>query len=60
MIESNCLFLCFKHEIKIATSFLSDEKDRLAKELANANRTVAQCEDSIAKKEEQIRDLSAY
>ncbi|CAF4533859.1 unnamed protein product, partial [Rotaria magnacalcarata] len=30
-----------QYEIKIATGFLSDEKDRLTKELANANRTIA-------------------
>ncbi|CAF3303066.1 unnamed protein product [Rotaria socialis] len=46
-----------QHEIKIATGFLSDEKDRLTKELANANRTIAQSEDAVMKKEEQIRDL---
>jgi hypothetical protein len=35
-----------------------DEKDRLSKELAIANRTIAQSEDSLIKKDEQIRDLS--
>ncbi|CAF0820473.1 unnamed protein product [Rotaria sordida] len=46
-----------KYEIKIATGFLNDEKDRLTKELTNANRTIAQSEDTIMKKDEQIRDL---
>ena len=47
-----------KHEVKIATSFLNEEKDRLAKELATANRALAQSDDVLSKKDEQIRDLS--
>ena len=47
-----------QHEVKIATSFLNDEKDRLAKELTAASRALAQSEDVINKKDEQIRDLS--
>lgn len=47
-----------QHEVKIATSFLNDEKDRLAKELAATSRALAQSEDVLHKKDEQIRDLS--
>ncbi|CAF3651196.1 unnamed protein product [Rotaria sp. Silwood1] len=46
-----------KYEIKLATGFLNDEIDRSTKELANATRTIAQSEDTIMKKDEQIRDL---
>jgi hypothetical protein len=45
-------------EIKLATSFISDERDRISKELTSANRTLAQSEDVVMKKDEQIRDLS--
>ena len=44
--------------MKIATTFLNDEKDRLMRELGVANRTIAQNEDVLMKKDEQIRDLS--
>ena len=42
----------------MATSILNDEKDRLNKELANANRKIAQSEETIIKKNAQIEDLS--
>ena len=45
-------------EIKLATSFISDDRDRISKELTSANRTIAQSEDVLMKKDEQIRDLS--
>ena len=47
-----------KYELKIATDFLTDERDRLSRELTNINRTIAQSEDALMKKDEQIRDLS--
>lgn len=47
-----------KYELKIATDFLTDERDRLSRELTSINRTIAQSEDALMKKDEQIRDLS--
>ncbi|CAF1211370.1 unnamed protein product [Adineta ricciae] len=46
-----------QHEIKLATSFLNDEKSRLSKELAIANQTLNHLEETLTKRDEQIRDL---
>ncbi|CAF1311259.1 unnamed protein product [Adineta steineri] len=48
-----------QHEIKLATAFLNDEKTRLNKELSIANRIISQFEETLTKKDEQIRDLKS-
>ncbi|UJR30098.1 hypothetical protein I4U23_017639 [Adineta vaga] len=56
-IEIDQLRETSQHEIKLATTFLNDEKVRLSKELAIANQTLNQVEETLARRDAQIRDL---
>ncbi|CAF0901952.1 unnamed protein product [Didymodactylos carnosus] len=46
-----------KFEIELATAFVTEEKDRLTREVTSLNKSAAQFEDQMMKKDEQMKEL---